>query len=43
MNKQLFLNLLAQSIYAQSMKDAGIYLGRKKKKQRDFFGLRKKD
>ena len=42
MNKKLFLNLLAQSIYAQSMKDAGIYLGRKKK-QRDFFGLRKKD
>ena len=27
-------------IFLGSMKDAGIFLGREKKKQRDFFGLR---
>ena len=34
--------ILAQSDLFGSMKDAGIFLGREKK-QRDFFGLRKKD
>ena len=38
--------ILAQSDFLGSMKDAGIFLGRrkkKKKKKRDFSGLRKKD
>ena len=34
--------ILAKSDFFQSMKDAGIFLGRRRK-QRDFFGLRKKD
>ena len=34
--------ILAQSDFFGSMKDTGIFLGREKK-QRDFFGLRKKD
>ena len=34
--------ILAQNDFFGSMKYAGIFLGRKKK-QRDFFGLRKKD
>ena len=34
--------ILAQSDFFGSMKDAGIFLGRKKK-QRDFLGLQKKD
>ena len=31
--------ILAQSDFSGSMKDARIFLGRKKKKNRDFFGL----
>ena len=34
--------ILAKSDFFGSMKDAGIFLGRKKK-QRNFFGLRKRD
>ena len=35
--------ILAQSDFFGLVKDAGIFLGREKKKQRDFLGLRKKD
>ena len=35
--------ILANSDFFGSMKDAGIFLGREKKKQRDLFGLRKKN
>ena len=35
--------ILVQSDFLGSMKDVGIFLGRKKKIQRDYFGLRKKD
>ena len=35
--------ILAKSKFFGSMKDAGIFLGREKKNQRDFLGLRKKD
>ena len=34
--------ILAKSDFFWSMKDAGIFMGREKK-QRDFFGLRKRD
>ena len=35
--------ILAQSDFFGSMKDVRIFLGRKKKILRDYFGLRKKD
>ena len=34
--------ILAKSDFLGSTKDAGIFLGREKKKQRDFFGYAKK-
>ena len=35
--------ILAKGDFFGSMKDAGIFLGREKKKRRDFLGLQKKN